>query len=233
MGRPTGGQGNGTAPRRVRLAVRLGACLLLAACTRTAGNVRGDGAPRIPEADRTGVPEASVVATETSAAAEADPPVVPAPEAGDAASGAPAAPVTEEGDAAAADATVQRSGSTPGNRPGCEVVVDAVLEAEVSRGSGVLPPPGLSPEQADWWMAEDHAETHLDCTYRVRINGAAYAYEEIADQGFMTVGPELDPGLCSQEGHRAEVARHLRVVTDCGSPDGLRRSDIRLRPIPP
>ncbi len=137
-----------------------------------------------------------------------EPPVVVLAPAPSAAAPAPPSTAPTPGGAAPPVATARPSGRAPS----CRVVVGKLLGAERFSGPGPISPAMRAQLDADPAFARaywgiSHGDQHIQCRYRVQIDGASYAYTYIVGN---TWG-HYDVDHCKVV--REDVAKQIRQVT--------------------
>ena len=105
----------------------------------------------------------------------------------------------------------------------CDVVVGALLDANVYRGVPRSPSRDetlrhLSPATQRAWAGRDHARAYLECRYALTMNGRRYTYAHVLATGF-NFDAKLDTARCSALDTLRAVQQHVRETTkQCTDP---------------
>jgi hypothetical protein len=107
---------------------------------------------------------------------------------------------------------VIRPTSAPTRTGGYCATIEAVLKAEIYRGT---PPKSQSQLQAEGtykgtvYEEDDHFMRYLTCTYQVKIKGARYTFDRYVSG--VTIQDALETSIC--ESQREKVAQDIEGVT--------------------
>jgi len=115
---------------------------------------------------------------------------------------------------------------------GCTVTVGRLLDAQEYRGPGPMTPAlsdslARDPDMARSFNAKSHGDQHIQCTYRVEVNGAAYSHMHVVGNTLR----DYDTGRCEQV--REAVADSILSFThDCADLHGGEYWGSTLEPLP-
>ena len=100
--------------------------------------------------------------------------------------------------------------------PSCDIAVEALLDANVYRGSPSSPMKYESyrrdPRSARMAQGIDHGAHYLSCNWRVRVNDARYRYEHTSHGG--PANSELRADLCSARAEAQATVNDIARFTD-------------------